>query len=261
MKNHNPLIQFMFCFLISAFGYFGLAQNPAEEDTEEDKPEPIVLQKDLSVLQISGDVWMWTALKNPDGKPPALNGLLYITDTMVICVNVPWHDKHVDGLSKFCLDKLQRRLGKLILTGFQPVREPALKRFDEMGLQFHGTLSNATLSRSRNLPGPDLTFTARQSLEIDGRVIHLLNPGSILARDHVIVYIPNGEVLFLGQLIKSPRSKLKGISKPRLEAWEKALQTSQRRFPNAEHLIPERGPMYGKRIVAMNYVLIRNASK
>ena len=251
----------MFCLWLSVFTCVGLAQEPAAEETEDDTPDPVVIQKDLQVLRISDDSWMWTAFKNPNGKPPALNGVLYITDSMVICINVPWNASQVNGLSKFCLDNLQRRLGKLILTGFQPVREPALKRFKEIGLQFHGTLANATLARGRQLPGPDEIFTSRQTLEIDGRVINLVNPGPVLVRDHVIVYIPDDEVLFLGSLIRSPRAKLKGIPQGKLDAWEQALKRSQRRFPNAKYLVPERGPMAGHRAIASTYVLIRQASK
>ena len=260
MKNHNLCFQVTLFLWFSLFASLAMAQEQPAEAEVEKTPEPIALQKDLSIVQISDNVWMWAAAKNPDGKPPALNGLLYITDTMVICVNVPWNAKHVDGLSKFCLDRLQRRLGKLILTGYQPIRAPALKRFKDLGLQFHGTLANATLAQSGKLPAPDLVFTVRQTLEVDGRLIYLYNPGSILAKDHVIVYIPDGEVLYMGALLKSPRANISGLSQARLQAWEKALRDSQRRFPKAMHLIPERGPMTDHQAIARNYVLIRKAT-
>lgn len=261
MKNtHFFHIIFCFCFLF--IGSISLAQETETESDEESfKPVPIPLAKDLSVTPFSDDTWLWTAMKNPDGKPPMINGLLTITDNMVIGVNVPWKAKQADLLAKFCLERIQRRMGKVILTGFYKGRTEAMRKFQDHGVQFDGTLANRSLAQIHQIPGPDQVFTRKRELEIDGRLFQLYNPGPILDQDHVIVYIPHDKVLFLGPLIKAPRAKLPKLSQIKLDNWEKALRKSQILYPDTKHIIAAKGPIRDQQAVAQTYILIRKAGK
>lgn len=261
MKNDHSFIRILpISFGLLLFGFAAFGQD-LKTKQKEDTQEPIALTKNLFVTNITLNTWFWTAYKNPEGKPPAINGLLHLTDSMVIGVNIPWRPQQVDQLAKFCLEKLQRRIGKVILTSFSPQRTQAMEAFKSHAVVFHGTLNNRTLSGLRNMPSPDQFFSKKQDIEIDGRLIQLYNIGPILAKDQVIVFFPDDKILYLGPLIKTPHAKLTGLSKNTLDRWEKALHKSQRLYPGSEYIIPARGPIRDQRAIAQTYILIRKTGK
>lgn len=245
-------------FLMMCFGqYAALGQENEEE--ESNKPKPIPIAKDVTVTYLASNTWLWTAYQKPDGNPPMINGLLTVTDSMVIGINTPWRASQVDTLTKFCLEKLQRRMNKVVLTGFFPIREKAVARYQTLGVSLLGTLNYRTLASTRQMTIPSDVFTRTKNIEVDGRLFNIYSPGPVLGKDNVIIYIPHDEILFLGPLIKAPRVTLPKIPGPRLDSWQNALQQSQLKFPDSKMIIASRGPVRDKQAVAQTYVVINRA--
>lgn len=251
----KTLLVLSFPLFISGFCF---AQEEAEEETN-DIQLPVPISNDLTITYIKGNTWVWTAYKQQNEKPPIINGIITLTDTTAIVIDVPWRAQQVDQLYNYCRDKMQRRIGKVVLVGHFPGRAKALTRFKDLGVLFEGSLNNRTLSNIRKIPGPDQVFSRRKDLEMDGRIFNFVAAGRILAEDHVIVNIPHDGVLYLGSLVKSPNSPVPKLKPAVLDLWESALKDSQFRFPESEIIVSSRGPLRDKRSVALTYGVISKA--
>lgn len=94
----------------------------------------------------------------------------------------------------------------------------------------------------RNLEVPKASFSKYLTWSFCGIPLECRYAGAGHSLDNIVVYIPEQKILFGGCLIKSAGSTTIGnIADADVQAWPKTLKKVQKKYPDAEIIIPGHG--------------------
>jgi len=102
----------------------------------------------------------------------------------------------------------------------------------------------------RNLVVPKASFSKSLTWSFCGIPLECFYPGAGHSLDNIVVYFPEQKILFGGCLIKSAGSTSIGnIADGDAEAWPKTLKKVQKKYPDAEMIIPGHGSVGSFQII------------
>jgi len=150
----------------------------------------------------------------------------YLRDSMhtAVTVFIPghWHNDCIGGLAE-----LHRR--NVFSIANEKTRDECIKR---------------------SLEVPKASFSKSMTGWVSGIPYECFYPGAGHSRDNIVVYFPQQKILFGGCLIKSAESTAIGnIADGDVHAWPKTLKKVQKKYPDAEMIIPGHGSVGSFQII------------
>ncbi|HBG70597.1 MAG: hypothetical protein A2W93_08430 [Bacteroidetes bacterium GWF2_43_63] len=244
---------FLFLFLILA---------PVVASSQQ--PDTVVINNNIQLIHLKDSFFVHITSDYVEGfGMVSSNGLLVIRNGNALMIDTPMDEAKTTELLDFLRDSMHTEV-TLFIPGHW--HNDCIGGLEE--LHRHNVFSIANeMTRAecikRNLEVPKASFSKSIQWSFCGIPLECFYPGAGHSLDNIVVYFPEQKILFGGCLIKSAESTSIGnIADADVQAWPKTLKKVQKKYPNAEIIIPGHGSVgsfeiieHTKRIVLLTSTL------
>ena len=222
---------------------------------------PVGLGADLAVAELSPGFWLITSVSELAGfGRVASNAMLVVAPRGSVLIDIPATELQARAVLDWADQTLSRPVQAVVCTHAHADRLGGLGAAHERGIASFSLPLTQTLAAAAGLPRPRLPLKEDQGLSLGGIELQVLFPGAGHAPDNLVVWVPSGQVLFGGCLIKEAASQSMG-SRADLAAWGGALVRVQARFPAATIVVPGHGRPGGSELLAHTRRLVAGPSR
>jgi metallo-beta-lactamase class B len=174
-----------------------------------------------------------------DNEPFPANSLFAVTPKGIVLINTPWGDEQTQQL----VDSVKKRFNKKIIfcvaTHFHDDCVGGFDILKKQGAKTYASRQTYLLAKKEKNELPQYTFTSDSTFNIAGITLKTYYPGEGHTKDNIVVWLPQGRVLFGGCLVKSLDANTKGFTgDANLKQWPLSIKNVQGRFKNARYVIP-----------------------
>lgn len=229
--------------------------------TPQPEPEegPLELADDLTVEPLAEGVWLHTSYQEvPEwGRVPA-NGLVVVAGEEAALLDTPWTDDQTRRLIAWVAQHEGARVTTVVPTHWHQDCMGGLSAAHRAGARSFASIRTVELARERGLEPPQVGFTNRLEVQLGVRTLVLRSLGSGHTVDCIVVWIPDAEVLFGGDLIRSAGSKSLGYTaEADLERWPGTVEAIDREYGHARVVVPGHGLPGGRELIESTRELLR----
>lgn len=195
---------------------------------------------------------MHTSYNTFDGVTYPSNGLVVQEGDSLYLIDPAWGVPATRAL----LQKIEQEIGlpihRAVATHFHDDRVAGVDLLERQGIEVYAHPETQRRARMEGNAVPDLTFTA---LDQPGETmpfgpVEILYPGPAHSPDNVMVWIPEQKVLFGGCAIRAADATMLGNTEDAdLTSWPKAIRRAQKRYPQAEIVVPGHGAIGGTELL------------
>jgi metallo-beta-lactamase class B len=209
--------------------------------------------------ELADGVWLHTSYKSLPGVGPfPSSGLIVRTDDGLLLVDTAWNDQQTQKIIEWAQGTLGAPIEALVVTHAHDDKMGGVGAVHERGvrtLALHLTNQAAT---ARGLVPTRETLTLQEGEAIRVGGVEVFYPGGGHTQDNVVVYVEDARVLFGGCLIRPGASgSLGNTADASVEHWDVAVESLQRRYGEARHVVPSHGPPGGIELLAHTIALVR----
>ena len=241
------LSSLIFCLLISTIGFGQKKLNR------------------ISIKHLTKNFYVCVSYGYPpdSDEPFPANSLFALTTKGVVLINTPWGDEQTQQL----VDSVQKRFNKKIIfcvaTHFHDDCIGGFNTLKRQGTKTYSSSKTYALAKKENNALPQFTFANDTTFTIGGVTLNTYYPGEGHTKDNIVVWLPQGNILFGGCLVKSLETNTQGYTlDANLTYWPAAIKNVQRRFPNISYVIPgHQGWQGGSRQLTHTIQVIGKAQK
>lgn len=206
-------------------------------------PEAINIGSDIELFQLKTGIYRHTSYKviEPYGKIGA-NGLVVLTDSGAVIINTPWDELLSLTLIDWLADSLKTKIAVVIVTHSHEDCAGGLSAFDKPGIKWYGLDVTQQILKKEQKAFPYEIFSDSLLISVGNKDIELFYPGAGHTVDNITVWLHQDKVLFGGCLIKAADNKSLGnITEADLMQWPASVKKVQKRYSDAEIIIPGHG--------------------
>ncbi|MBD1394414.1 subclass B1 metallo-beta-lactamase [Mucilaginibacter glaciei] len=238
------LTHLIVCLLISAAG-FG-----------QKKPVKI------SISHLIKNFYACTSYGYPPGddEPFPANSLFAVTPKGIVLVNTPWGDEQTQQL----VDSVKQRFNKKIIfcvaTHFHDDCVGGFNVLKKLGAKTYASRQTYLLAKKEHNELPQFTFANDTTFTIAGTTLKTFFPGEGHTSDNIVVWLPQGKILFGGCLVKSIDASTKGFTgDANLKQWPQTIKNVADKYPQAAFIIPgHQGWQGGKKQLGHTLNILNN---
>ncbi|MEB0277053.1 subclass B1 metallo-beta-lactamase [Mucilaginibacter sp. 5C4] len=197
--------------------------------------------KKIEIKHLTKNYYVCISYGYPPGsdEPFPANSLLAVTPKGVVLVNTPWGDEQTQEL----VDSVKRRFNKKIIfcvaTHFHDDCVAGFNILKKQGAKTYASKQTYALAKKEKNELPQYTFARDTTFNIGGVKLQTYYPGAGHTSDNIVVWLPQGNVLFGGCLVKSLDADTKGFTGDAdLNHWPVAIKNVKTKFPTAQYLVP-----------------------
>jgi len=233
--------------------------EPGPTQTPESVIGPLTLADDLTVEPLAEGVWLHTSYQEmPEwGRVPA-NGLVVLSGDEAALLDTPWTDDQTRRLIAWVAERWGARVSTVVPTHWHQDCMGGLAAAHRAGARSFASVRTVELAREKGLQPARVGFTDRLEVQLGERtlVLRSLGPGHTV--DCIVVWIPDAEVLFGGDLIRSAGSKSLGYTaEADLGRWPDTVEAIDREYGHARIVVPGHGRPGGHELIESTSRLLR----
>lgn len=207
----------------------------------------------VEIREIRPGVWVHTSSHTfPDGSRVPSNGLIVREGDHLLLVDTAWGEL----LTVQLLDEIARTIGlpvrRAIITHSHADRLAGVDILAQRGVRVLALPMTQRLAMQQGMPTPHDTLAMRETPGSTVRVgsVEVLYPGAGHAPDNLMVWIPAQHVLFGGCAVRDMSAhSLGNTADADLASWPRAIALAERRYPDAEVVVPGHGTVGGPELL------------
>jgi metallo-beta-lactamase class B len=209
--------------------------------------------------ELADGVWLHTSYKSLPGVGPfPSNGLIVRTGDALLLVDTAWNDEQTEEIIEWARHTLGMPIEYAVITHAHDDKMGGVGALNRRGIRTLALHLTNAAARTRGLvpTNETLTLPKGEATRIGG--VEVFYPGGGHTEDNVVVYVEDVEVLFGGCLIRPDASESLGnTADANVEHWDVAVESLQRRYGEARHVVPSHGPPGGAGLLAHTIALVR----
>jgi len=204
---------------------------------------PETLREDLEVRPLADGVWLHTSYQELEdfGRVPA-NGLVVVSDGEAALVDTPWTDEQTRALAAWVEERLGARLRVVVPTHSHADCMGGLAAAHDLGARSYSSTKTVAIAKGNDLPVPQESFEHERDIPLGSRVLEarFVGPGHTV--DTIVVWLPDVQILFGGDLVRSAGSRALGyVREADLDGWPASIAALQREYGEASLIVPGHG--------------------
>lgn len=204
--------------------------------------QPQVISDELHVFQLEENVWMHRSYMSFGDQRLHANGLIVFTDEGITIVDAPWTPIGAYDLLEWLEGEFPLPVKRLVITHAHEDRIGGIDPFVERNIPIYSREGTADAARQHAWNAPNFLMEDDLPLRSGSKVIELFYPGPAHTADNIIAWIPEGDILFGGCMVKSRYAASLGFTgDANEELWPQSLRRAMSRYPNAKLVIPGHG--------------------
>jgi len=221
---------------------------------------PETLREDLEVERLADGIWLHTSYEEfgSFGRVPA-NGLVVVSDGEAALLDTPWTDDQTRALAAWVQERLGARLTAVVPTHSHVDCMGGLAAAHDLGARSHASTKTVEIARREGLPVPQEAFERECDIPLGSRVLEarFVGPGHTV--DTIVVWLPDAEILFGGDLVRSATSRSLGyVEEADLEGWPASVEALQGAYGEAALIVPGHGRPGGAELLRHTLELLAN---
>ena len=205
----------------------------------------------VRVTPLAENVWVHTAWHETiDWGRVVSNGLVVLDAGAVTVVDTAWGAEASQALINWISAELRRPVARLIVTHFHSDSMGGWEVFAATGAEIVASAHTVELAGIADASA----FTTHRLQPGQRRAagdLEILFIGGGHTPDNVVVWVPGARVLFGGCAVRSVETQsLRNTADASLATWAEAMAVAQRRYSEAEHVVPGHGAPGGPELLA-----------
>ncbi len=250
--------------LLLAMVVASCAPAPAVVDVAADHPSADdVAPGEVALRPIRPSVWVHVStFQFDDGTVFPSNGLVVRDGDGLLLVDTAWGAEATEALLAAIDAEIGLPVRRAVVTHFHDDRVAGSDVLLAHGIPVYASSLTRRLAAAEGNAVPSDSLAG---LTVPGGAVRLgpvevLYPGAGHAPDNLVVYIPEAHVLHGGCAIhERSRTSAGNTADADLDAWPEAVRTVQRRYPDAEVVIPGHGVPGGPELLAHTIEVVEAA--
>lgn len=222
----------------------------------------IKISEDLELIQISDKAYIHISYHEFKKKRTSANGLIYINSGEALIVDTPWGDQPTQELISWLRDSLHLEIEGCIATHWHDDCMGGLGIIQKEGVKSYSHNLTCKIAKSKNLPIPEIGFQDSLKISLGNKEIICQYFGAGHTLDNIVVWIPDGKILFGGCMLKALNWKGLGYLKDAdVIEWPKTLKKLLLTYPESKIVIPGHGKSGDNSIIYHTLELVENHNK
>ena len=204
--------------------------------------QPEVVSRDLHVYAIENGLWVHRSYYDLGGQRLHANGMIIAGSDRVTVIDAPWTPTATYDLLDWLDAHFPGKAKRLVITHAHDDRLGGIDAFVERGIPVYSHRETAELARKQGWTAPNFVFERDLPLRSGEQAVELFHPGAAHTPDNIVVWFPEGRVLFGGCMVKSLHAGSLGyLGDANQGAWPVSLRRALDRYPSAARVIPGHG--------------------
>ena len=205
----------------------------------------------MKVVRLADGVWRHVSYEDVDGygRVPA-NGLVVVSDGEAALLDTPWTNAQTRALAEWVKSTLDARLTTVVATHSHVDCMGGLGAAHELGARSYALDTTVAFAKRDGSPVPQRAFEHQHDLRLGARLLELrfFGPGHTL--DNIVVWIPDTQVLFAGDVVRSAGARSLGnVREADLEHWPATLDALEHAYGAARVVVPGHGAPGGPELL------------
>jgi glyoxylase-like metal-dependent hydrolase (beta-lactamase superfamily II) len=196
--------------------------------------------------QLTPNVWLHTTTHVLEGVGyyPA-NGAIVVDRNESLLIDTGWSDRDAAAILRAWERTGRPAITRAVATHFHFDRTGGIRALAARGIPTYGNPLTIGLALDNGLPPPRPMHDIQKAPQRLGGV-EFFYPGPAHTIDNVVAWIPDGDVLFGGCMLKSTtENDLGNLGDAVVAAWPASARRVAHRYPAAKHVIPGHGTTAG----------------
>ena len=233
------------------------AGAPGEHGASETGEESVYGPVEFS--ELADGVWLHTSYKSLPGIGPfPSTGLIVRADDGLLLVDTAWNEEQTEKIIEWAQNTLGAPIESLVVTHAHDDKMGGVGAVHERGIRTLALHLTNQAARARGLVPTRETLALQEGEATRVGGVEVFYPGGGHTEDNVVVYVEDARVLFGGCLIRPGASgSLGNTADASVEHWDVAVESLQRRYGEARHVVPSHGPPGGIELLAHTIALVR----
>lgn len=205
--------------------------------------DTISVRDDIQLIHLRDSFFIHVTTDTIDGfGVVSSNGLLVIRSGKALMIDTPMDEAKTRVLLGFLRDSMHTVVSVFIPGHWHKDCVGGLAELHRRNVFSMANKLTVEECRKRNLEIPVASFNDYLNWSFCDVPVECFYPGAGHSLDNIVIYFPEQKILFGGCLLKSMESTgIGNIADADVHAWPKTLENVQKKFPNAETIIPGHG--------------------
>ncbi|HCO67295.1 MAG TPA: subclass B1 metallo-beta-lactamase [Dysgonomonas sp.] len=226
MKTRTTLIvSFLFFFVFSV-----LSQN-----------KEIQISEKLKLIPLTENIYLHTGDNN--------NGIIYYSDGEAVIVSTPESERETQNIIDWVKNNLKADITGYIIDRWHPDAMGGLASVHRSGIKSYANERTRIIAKDKKLPVPQSGFDERLELKVGNKKVICDYFGASHTEDGIVVWIPEGKVLFGGNGVRNYGGWYGNIGDANLKEWSKTISRVKAEYADAEIVIPGHGNYGGTELL------------
>jgi metallo-beta-lactamase class B len=209
--------------------------------------------------ELADGVWLHTSYKSLPGVGPfPSNGLIVRAGDGLLLVDTAWNDEQTEEIIEWARNTLGMPITYAVVTHAHDDKMGGVGALNRRGIRTLALHLTNEAARTRGLVPTNETLTLQKGKATRIGGVEVFYPGGGHTEDNLVVYVEDAKVLFGGCLIRPGASESLGnTADANVEHWDMAVESLQRRYGEARHVVPSHGPPGNAQLLAHTIALVR----
>jgi len=221
--------------------------------------DTLKISEDIYLLKLSEQTYIHVSWhSDPQWGKFTCNGILVIHKNEAALFDTPMSDSLTRKLVRFIQDSLKSKITYFVPNHFHNDCTEGMDILDSLGAITVSSEKTKEISQERGIITAHKTFSDTLTLHLPGKNIFLEYPGPAHAPDNIVAWIPDEKILFGGCMIRSKETSSKGnLSDADEEEWPKTIKKLQKKYKDAEIVIPGHGNYGTGELLKHTYKIVK----
>ena len=216
---------------------------------------------ELRIEKIAEDVYLHTSYQHVDGYGLVdANGLVVLDGQDAYIIDTPWSQQDTAALVAW-LQERNYKVKASVSTHFHDDRTAGIGYLNSISVPTYASEQTNALLKQHDKALATKTF-GNESLWLVESKIEVFYPGAGHSVDNLVVWLPEQRILNGGCLIRAGETSTLGNTSDAVIAdWAASAERLQRRYPDAQVVIPGHGAMGDRSLLEHTRKLAEAATK
>lgn len=220
----------------------------------------ITISKDIQLIHLKDSFFLHVTSDYVEGfGTVSSNGLIVIRNGQALMIDTPMDEMKTAAILDYLRDSMLTNVTVFIPGHWHNDCIGGLAELHSRNVFSIANEMTRAECMKRNLEVPKASFSKSLSWSFCGIPLECWYPGAGHSLDNIVVYFPEQKILFGGCLIKSVESTSIGnIADANVPAWPKTLKNVQKKYPDAEIIIPGHGSVGSIQLIGHTKSIVQN---
>ncbi len=189
------------------------------------------------------------------------NGLIYINEGQALIVSTPDSDIETQNLIDWVIKEHNAKIVGYVIDRWHPDAMEGLDIVQKNGIKTYSYELTRQIAKDKGLPIPKIGFDPKSEIQVgEEKVIcHFL--GEAHTKDGIVVWIPNEQILFGGNEIRSFNGWVGNIGDASLDKWSETAIRVKNEYGSAKVVVPGHGRYGGVELIDYTIKLYEKCKK